>query len=161
MPTKLNKAGKQQEYIPAGNGDPSGEYGTSKGTNKNFTKPNIISENKVLTPTKATKIENINEMQLDSEIESTQRAIDRLNKIMGNNKMSDDLSKDFPLGVGGSGWSADRKKQFSKNIERDTQKAKNYVDAYNERESLQNRLDALNKAKEQVKGTEEQRHNKS
>ena len=55
MPTKLNKAGKQQEYIPAGNGDPSGEYGTSKGTNKNFTtsdkkssKANVITENKSL-----------------------------------------------------------------------------------------------------------------
>lgn len=46
MPQKLNKAGKMQDYIPAGNGDPSGEYGTSKGTNKNFTKPNVITENK-------------------------------------------------------------------------------------------------------------------
>lgn len=52
MPQKLNKAGKMQDYIPAGNGDPSGEYGTSKGTNKNFTasdkksKANVITENK-------------------------------------------------------------------------------------------------------------------
>lgn len=54
MPQKLNRAGKMQDYIPAGNGDPSGEYGTAKGTNKNFTtadkkketKANVISENK-------------------------------------------------------------------------------------------------------------------
>lgn len=53
MPQKLNKAGKMQDYIPAGNGDPSGEYGTSKGTNKNFTtsdkkktEANVIAENK-------------------------------------------------------------------------------------------------------------------
>jgi len=53
MPQKLNKAGKMQDYIPAGNGDPSGEYGTSNGTNKNFTasdkkssKANVITENK-------------------------------------------------------------------------------------------------------------------
>lgn len=53
MPTKLNKAGKQQEYIPKGNGDASGEYGTSNGTNKNFTtsdkkktEANVITENK-------------------------------------------------------------------------------------------------------------------
>ena len=53
MPQKLNKAGKMQDYIPAGNGDPSGEYGTSKGTNKNFTasdkkktEANVITENK-------------------------------------------------------------------------------------------------------------------
>ena len=32
MPTKRNGAGKQQEYIPAGYGDPSGEYGTNAGT---------------------------------------------------------------------------------------------------------------------------------
>ena len=52
MPTKLNKAGKMQDYIPKGNGDASGEYGTSNGTNKNFTtsdkkaKANVITENK-------------------------------------------------------------------------------------------------------------------
>ena len=53
MPQKLNKAGKMQDYIPAGNGDPSGEYGTSNGTNKNFTtadkkksSANVITENK-------------------------------------------------------------------------------------------------------------------
>lgn len=52
MPQKLNKAGKMQDYIPKGNGDASGEYGTSNGTNKNFTtsdkksSANVITENK-------------------------------------------------------------------------------------------------------------------
>jgi len=55
MPQKLNKAGKMQDYIPKGNGDASGEYGTNAGTgNKNVklssgkkeTKANVISENK-------------------------------------------------------------------------------------------------------------------
>lgn len=37
MPTKLNKAGNQQNYVPAGNGDASGEYGdNATGSNKNF-----------------------------------------------------------------------------------------------------------------------------
>ena len=27
MPTKRNKAGNQQNYVPAGHGDASGEYG--------------------------------------------------------------------------------------------------------------------------------------
>ena len=36
MPTKLNKAGKQQDYIPRGNGDVSGEYANEGGGNKNF-----------------------------------------------------------------------------------------------------------------------------
>lgn len=53
MPQKLNKAGQMQDYIPKGNGDASGEYGTSNGTNKNFTtsdkkktEANVITENK-------------------------------------------------------------------------------------------------------------------
>lgn len=38
MPTKLNKAGNQQNYVPAGNGDASGEYGDNvTGSNKHFT----------------------------------------------------------------------------------------------------------------------------
>lgn len=38
MPTKLNKAGNQQNYVPAGNGDASGEYGdNATGSNKHFT----------------------------------------------------------------------------------------------------------------------------
>jgi len=43
MPTKLNKAGNQQNYVPAGNGDASGEYGdNADGSNihfKSFKKP--------------------------------------------------------------------------------------------------------------------------
>ena len=36
MPTKLNKAGEQQQYVPAGHGDASGEYGNASGSNKHF-----------------------------------------------------------------------------------------------------------------------------
>ena len=36
MPTKPNKAGQQQEYVPAGNGDASGEYGNQSGSNRHF-----------------------------------------------------------------------------------------------------------------------------
>ena len=36
MPTKLNKAGEQQQYVPAGHGDASGEYGNESGSNKHF-----------------------------------------------------------------------------------------------------------------------------
>jgi len=37
MPTKLNRAGNQQNYVPAGNGDASGEYGdNATGSNKHF-----------------------------------------------------------------------------------------------------------------------------
>lgn len=38
MPTKINRAGQQQNYVPAGNGDASGEYGdNATGSNKHFT----------------------------------------------------------------------------------------------------------------------------
>lgn len=36
MPTKMNKAGEQQNYVPSGNGDASGEYTNEAGANKNF-----------------------------------------------------------------------------------------------------------------------------
>ena len=51
MPTKRNRAGKQQNYIEAGHGDASGEYGdNATGSNKHFQsfkKPdgNEINEN--------------------------------------------------------------------------------------------------------------------
>lgn len=39
MPTKLNKAGQQQNYVPKGNGDASGEYGDSAtGSNVHYKK---------------------------------------------------------------------------------------------------------------------------
>ena len=38
MPTKLNRAGQQQNYVPQGNGNASGEYADSaSGSNKHFT----------------------------------------------------------------------------------------------------------------------------
>ena len=37
MPKKPNSHGDMQEYVPAGNGDASGEYGNSEGSNKHFT----------------------------------------------------------------------------------------------------------------------------
>ena len=36
MPTKLNKGGEQQNYVPSGNGDASGEYTNEAGANRNF-----------------------------------------------------------------------------------------------------------------------------
>lgn len=49
MPTKRNKAGQQQNYVPQGNGDASGEYADqASGSNKHFTnfkKPDEQAEN--------------------------------------------------------------------------------------------------------------------
>lgn len=68
MPQKLNKAGQMQDYIPKGNGDASGEYGTSNGTNKNFTtsdkksSANVIAENKSVVVENKGKKETLNKM---------------------------------------------------------------------------------------------------
>ena len=91
-----------------------------------------VKKNDNLTPTNALKIEKMNEAQLDNEIAKTQREIDRLDSVMKKNTKESEFTKQFPLGVGGSGWSADRKKQFVKNIESETKQAKNYTDAIKE-----------------------------
>ena len=48
MPTKPNRAGNQQNYVPAGNGDASGEYGdNATGSNihfTNFKKPDEVKQ---------------------------------------------------------------------------------------------------------------------
>ena len=50
MPTKPNHSGQQQEYVPAGNGDASGEYAdNATGSNvhfKSFKKPEKESGSK-------------------------------------------------------------------------------------------------------------------
>jgi len=75
-----------QDYIPAGNGDASGEYGTSNGTNKNFTasdkkssKANVITENKsVVVENKGKKLTPREKIKKAIETED----IDESNKLM-------------------------------------------------------------------------------
>ncbi len=101
MPQKLNKAGKMQDYIPAGNGDPSGEYGTSKGTNKNFTasdkkktQANVITENKSVAvgDKKETKKDFWKE-----KIDKLEKEIDGYTKAdkEGNKKVIEGLEKNL------------------------------------------------------------------
>ena len=86
MPQKLNKAGQMQDYIPKGNGDASGEYGTSNGTNKNFTtsdkkssKANVITENKsVVVENKGKKLTPREKIKKAVETDD----IDLSNKLM-------------------------------------------------------------------------------
>ena len=57
MPTKPNRAGQQQNYVPKGNGDASGEYGdNATGSNKHFTafkQPDKTENKPIDTPNKA------------------------------------------------------------------------------------------------------------
>lgn len=93
MPQKLNKAGKMQDYIPKGNGDASGEYGTSNGTNKNFTtsdkksKANIITENKsVVVGKKEKEIKKQQERYLNPD--EYKKVVEKAKSV---NKKTDDV----------------------------------------------------------------------
>lgn len=61
MPTKMNRAGEQQNYIPSGNGDRSGEYTDQKTSAKgfkNFSKNVDNKSNKFLEFSKSEKLYN-------------------------------------------------------------------------------------------------------
>ena len=94
MPQKLNKAGQMQDYIPKGNGDASGEYGTSNGTNKNFTtsdkkksKANVITENKsVVVGNKEKEIKKQQERYLNPD--EYKKVVEKAKSV---NKKTDDV----------------------------------------------------------------------
>lgn len=65
MPTKRNRAGKQQNYIEAGHGDASGEYGdNATGSNKHFTQ--FKKANKEEKP-----IEDVENVKIEQGIKET------------------------------------------------------------------------------------------
>lgn len=115
---------------------------------------NVISQK--ATNTKI--IDNMNEAQLDREIEKAEAIIDRAQKTMNKNNISNTaeakaMQEAFPLGVGGDGWSQERIKARNRGLERDARKAKEFSDAYSQKKSAETRLKALKNAKEKVKGT--------
>ena len=63
MPTKPNHSGQQQEYVPAGNGDASGEYAdNATGSNvhfKSFKKPEKDSVNIKIDDNKSNERQNL------------------------------------------------------------------------------------------------------
>ena len=60
MPTKINRAGNQQNYVPKGNGDASGEYGdNATGSNVHFQTFKKPEETKQKTETKKPEEEKI------------------------------------------------------------------------------------------------------
>ena len=110
-------------------------------------------------PTKARIIDNMNEAQLDIEIKDAKAAIARAEKAMDKNNITNSanakaLQEAFPLGVGGDGWSAQRKKARDKGLERDAKRAKQYTEAYNQKKAAEARLKSLENAKKQVAGTD-------
>ena len=80
MPTKRNKAGKQQPYVPEGHGDASGEYAEhGTGSNQHYVSPEDVKRQLGYTP-KEVKPE-------------TKTPKDLVNKLNGseNEKVSDDM----------------------------------------------------------------------
>ena len=67
MPTKLNRAGEQQNYVPAGNGDASGEYGNHKGSNRHFT--NFKKE--------GDSFESVNKQRVGNKMSSQPKAVEQ------------------------------------------------------------------------------------
>ncbi len=130
MPQKLNKAGKMQDYIPKGNGDASGEYGTSNGTNKNYTtsekktsKANVITENKsVVVENKGKKL---------TPREKIKKAIefDKKEKYDEANKLIDEAVEEY-------GMNAKEKEDFY-----------DVVASYNDPQEMFDYLDKVDKAK--------------
>lgn len=109
-------------------------------------------------PTNAKLIEHMNEAQIDREIAEQKRVIANAEKAMKKNDMTQTadaiaMREAFPLGVGGSGWTEARKRQKTRQMERDSRLAAAYTDAYKRKETAQTRIEALEKAKKQISGT--------
>lgn len=88
MPQKLNSAGKMQNYVPAGNGDASGEYGdNATGSNKHFK----VFKKPDQKETTQEEFDKFDEKELDNNINVSEKARDNLinhlsNKSDENNK---------------------------------------------------------------------------
>lgn len=139
--------GRGTSKVGGGSGGSGGSSGGSSSGGGNNSKP-----------TKARDIENMNEAQLDKEIKDAKSNISRAEKIMSKNDITDTadakaMQNAFPLGVGGDGWSAERRKARNKGIERDAVKAKAYTEAYTQKKASETRLKNLEDAKKQVAGT--------
>ena len=108
--------------------------------------------------TNARAIDNMNEAQLDKEIARQETIISRAEKTMQKNNITNTaeakaMQEAFPLGVGGDGWSAERRRAQQRGIERDTKKAAEYTQAYNTKRSAEARLKNLTDAKKEIQGT--------
>lgn len=107
--------------------------------------------------TKATQIENMNEAQLNKEIARAERAVARAERQMEKNgqptSYSKALGEAFPLGAGGDGWTAARRRQLNRDTEKTVRNAGEFTKALQDRDNAQNRLNRLNEALNEVKGT--------
>lgn len=100
-------------------------------------------------PTNAKAIENMNEAQLDNEIAKQQKIIASADKVMGNTPKSENIGA-IPLGQLTRGKTQAQKDKI---IERSTNQAKKFTEAYDKKKMAETRLKNLEQAKKSVKGT--------
>lgn len=106
--------------------------------------------------TNARFIENMNEAQLKEEIAQAKRDITRAEKAMDKNSITNTaearaMREAFPLGYGGK--TEKQIAKMGKMNERDAHKAKTYTEAYSEKKTAETKIEKLEKALNQVKGT--------
>ena len=100
-------------------------------------------------PTNAKAIENMNEAQLNNEIAKQQKIIASADKVMGNTPKSENIGA-IPLGQVTRGKTQAQKDKI---IERSTNQAKKFTEAYDKKKMAETRLKNLEQAKKSVKGT--------
>lgn len=108
-------------------------------------------------PTKAKRLENMNEAQVDLEIAQEQKIIESAQKIMDKNSTESaymrGMREQFPTGVGGSGWSNAAIKRHQRAVDADMNRINRYTEAANRKQAAEQRLLSLEKIKNQIKGT--------
>lgn len=93
MPTKLNKFGQQQPYVPAGHGDASGEYANqSVGSNKHYTSPTDVSKQLPYKIDNTLKHNGIDTSQMTNEEKEN-----KYNEIGGDNNWANKAYPDIDL----------------------------------------------------------------
>lgn len=106
--------------------------------------------------TNARAIENMNEAQIDKEIRAAERRLasaERAIERNGQTAQEKAMQEAFPLGVGGDGWTAARRRQFDRQRDASLARATRYTEAVQRRDEAQRRIEQLQTAKNEVRGT--------
>lgn len=128
-----------------GRGSSSGKAGGGGGAATKGTEQTSAKQK----PTNAKAIENMNEAQLDNEIAKQQKIIASADKVMGNTPKSENIGA-MPLGQLTRGKTQAQKDKI---IERSTNQAKKFTEAYDKKKMAETTLKNLEQAKKSVKGT--------
>lgn len=147
MPTKRNRAGNQQNYVEAGHGDASGEYGdNATGSNKHFQSFKKPRETKSVK-FKFNKYYKTWNAMTDSEWEAYQRQKENAEKY-GYYGYKDDEIKEEQLSIPSETETNQIKEDFVKKLEEDINNAtidtiQDYVELYSHSPQYQKSLNGV------------------